>query len=442
MYAGDIKLPGMLFAKILTSPYAHAAIKSMDVSKAEALHGVRYILRYDDPDMYRENDAWGVGWPVPGVAYFEGAPVGAVVCADSEEICEEALKLIDIEWEERDFILDWEKATEDSAPLAKPELNPDSNIVTPRSPLSTKQGDVEAGFSEADGIIEFHGIRQEHTWAGVEPHTVTAKWDGDYLEIWVKYQRPYHIKATASAKWFNIPVSRIKVHMPYSGGMFGGWSWVPCNILYHYVPCLLAQRTGKPVKFIYNSHFCGCSLDLISANFKVGYKNDGTITAVEMKNKLGPDAVWNGALHLLENTRIPNVYCEPVAAYVNRGPAVSMRCEQLPHTMCLNLIFGHVAGALNMDPTEVALKNDGVEGQDMTYLSEFKLEHGFPDIDSLKECLNAGKAAIDWDNKWHLPGTKQLPNGKMHGIAMAWTHEWDSCRVQVQQEYLLKEMAR
>jgi len=90
--------------------------------------------------------------------------------------------------------------------------------------------------------------------------------------------------------------------------------------------------------------------------------------------------------------------------------------------------MGHVAAALGIDPIEVALKNDGCEGRDMSYLSQFKIQHGFPDRDSLKECIDAGKAAIDWDNKWHHPGEKMLPNGKMHGISMVWTHDWDSTR--------------
>jgi hypothetical protein len=83
---------------------------------------------------------------------------------------------------------------------------------------------------------------------------------------------------------------------------------------------------------------------------------------------------------------------------------------------------------LGLDPTEVTLKNDGYEGHDTTYLSDFKRRFGMPVRDSLQECIEAGKKAIDWDWKWHPPGIKRLPNGKMHGMAMAWTHEWNSKR--------------
>jgi CO/xanthine dehydrogenase Mo-binding subunit len=84
-----------------------------------------------------------------------------------------------------------------------------------------------------------------------------------------------------------------------------------------------------------------------------------------------------------------------------------------------------VANALGLDPIEVALKNDGAEGHDMEWLNARKAELGFPVKDSLRECIEKGKAAIDWDKKWHLAGTKRLPNGKMHGIAFTWTHEWE-----------------
>ncbi len=81
-----------------------------------------------------------------------------------------------------------------------------------------------------------------------------------------------------------------------------------------------------------------------------------------------------------------------------------------------------------MDPAEVALMNDGVEGKDMEQLAEFKRAHGFPDRDSLRECIDAGKNAIGWDGKWHAPGASKLPNGRMHGMGFIWSQEWDDTR--------------
>jgi xanthine dehydrogenase molybdenum-binding subunit len=94
----------------------------------------------------------------------------------------------------------------------------------------------------------------------------------------------------------------------------------------------------------------------------------------------------------------------------------------------LTLVFDHVAAALELDPTAVALKNDGYDGRDASHLSTYKKTHGFPDRDSLRECIEAGKQAIGWDENWHPPGVKRLPNGRMHGIAFTWDHAWDDVR--------------
>ena len=126
VYTIDLQLPGMLYAKFLTSPYPHAKIKTMDTSKAEAFPGVRAILRYDDPELPSLADLGGHvpnAIPVlPKVAYFQGEEVGAVVAADTESIADEALRLIEVEWEERPFVLDAEEALKQNAPLANPEM--------------------------------------------------------------------------------------------------------------------------------------------------------------------------------------------------------------------------------------------------------------------------------------------------------------------------------
>ena len=128
-YTMDIQLPGMLHMRFLTSPYPHAAIKSMDTSKAEALPGVRAILRYDDPELPATADLGGhqvsMERVIPQIAYFQGQEVGVAIAADTESIAEQALTLVEVEWEERPFVLDAEAALEPGAPPAIPELSPD-----------------------------------------------------------------------------------------------------------------------------------------------------------------------------------------------------------------------------------------------------------------------------------------------------------------------------
>jgi len=193
---------------------------------------------------------------------------------------------------------------------------------------------------------------------------------------------------------------------------------------------LLSKRTNRPVKMVYNRKetFFGESGDMMVSYFKVGTNNDGTITAVQIKNVFAVYMQTPGIEHFKENTRIPNLSCKALTADVSKGPAWWDRCEQLPNVFCLTLVFDHIAAELGLDPTAVALRNDGFEGHDMTYLSKYKQEHGFPDIDSLRECIEAGKKAIGWDEKWHPAGSKPLLNGKYRGIAFTWDHQWDDVR--------------
>jgi len=165
----------------------------------------------------------------------------------------------------------------------------------------------------------------------------------------------------------------------------------------------------------------------MTSDYKVGARRDGTITAVQIKSVYA-NCSFEGASHLLENTKIPNIQSETTLAQVNKGPTMAIRCEQSPPCFCLSQVFNHVAAGLGMDPAEVALMNDGVEGRDSGHLAELKRNHGFPDRDSLRECIEAGKKAIGWHEKWHAPGAKKLSNGRMHGMGFVWTQEWDDTR--------------
>jgi CO/xanthine dehydrogenase Mo-binding subunit len=446
LYTRDIQIPGMLYAKLLSSPYAHARILKMDTSKAEKLPGVRGVLRYDDPEikgktlngsivgpnrMAEEFAGWALK-PVKTIlgneAYFEGQWIGVAVAADTEELATEALRLVDIEWEELPFILHGEEALQPEAPILCPGA--ENNKVEDTRELIEK-GNVEKGFKEADLVIEFGGKRDAHLWAGAELPSVIARWSGDKLEMWVHEQQPYLSKLMLCEQ-LDIPMNKVNIHSPYNGCSFGerdnppNWHQNGMNVM----TVLLAKKTDKPVKLVLNraENFYGFSGDNMVCYFKVGALKNGTITAVEMKNIFDVFMCTPGIDHFIDNTRIPNLKCQGMTVDVSKPPSWWCRCEQLPNTFCLTLVFDHVADALGLDPTEVALKNDGCDGHDMSYLSQYKREKGFPDSDSLRECIEAGKKAMNWDEKWHLPGKKKLANGRMHGMAMTWSHDWDDIR--------------
>lgn len=433
LYTMDVAIPGMLHMRFLTSPYAHARIISMDTRKAEKLSGVRSILRYDDPELPAFAELGGHGPTravvLPHIAHFQGEEVGAAVAADTEEIACLALKLIEVEWEERPFVLEVDKALESSAPLANPEVHPESNLYNEGWHDVEELGDVEKGLANADVVVEFTARRRLHTWIGPERPCGVFRWNGEYPEVWVKQQRP-HIAKRVISTWFGgIPMNRILLHCLYQGASFGGWSQVAWNMGGTYCAALIARRTGRPVKWTFSRRedFYGGEMDEGMYRFTVGATKDGTILAVkghaQLSNQYFP--VFGFTTHFLENTKIPNVYGRLQALQVNKGVNVPTRCEQNPNCLSFTLVFDHIADALNLDPVDVALKNDGCHGHDMAWLETRKVEMGFSRKDSLKECVERGKLAIDWDSTWHAPGTKRLTNGRMHGIAFTWTHEWE-----------------
>jgi len=432
-YTIDMHLHGMLYAKFLTSPYPHARIRHMDTSRAEAYPGVRAVLRYDDPELPETANLGGhvpnEQTVLPDKAYFEGEEVGAVVAADTEDIADEALKLIQVEWEERPFVLDVIEARRSDAPPAHPEAFPEGNYINEGFLDVEELGDVKKGFAEADRIIEFEAERVLTTWVGPERPCGVFQWNGENPEVWFKQQHP-QVGKRAVASWYGgIPMNRIQLHCPYQGASFGGWSHCSWNMGPYYCAGILSKRTGKPVKWLFSRRedFYGGEMDEGKYSFKVGARKDGTITAVEGKAQLANQwfPVFGAFHHLCENTRIPNVHGKLEVLQVNKGPNVPTRCEQNANCMTLTLVFERVAEALCLDPIEVALKNDGAEGHDMEWLNERKAEMGFPVRDSLRECIEKGKAAVDWDRNWHPPGMRRLPGGKMHGLAFTWTHEWE-----------------
>jgi len=434
LYARDQQLPKMIFAKAYLSPYAHAKIKKMDTTKAETLPGMWYILKYDDPWLAQmplnklyNNTSTGVTTPIPDTAVFYGQPVGFWACAETEEICDEAIRLVEIEWEQLPVCIDHMEAIKPGATVCRPDRNPDNNEAITGEQMTmvaTNFGDVEKGLTEADKIITFHHKHDDVTWADPEPHCCVAHYKGDFLEIWIHHQCPSDMHYTI-CQMVSMPEKNIMVHTPYQGGFFGGFNWLAYSGMVCGITAELSKRTGRPVKglfdgqqFKYGSHWNGGDAD-----WTIGVKNDGTITAVKAQSYWLPLA----GNKLNDHTKIPNILVKNTGILVNKGPRICMRhgAEQTPTD---TLVFEHVAGELKLDPTKVALLNDGGKGHDMAWINtNIKAKQGFdPNRDSLKECIEAGKKAMDWDNKWHLPGTKQLPNGKMHGIGMMHCHSWSN----------------
>jgi CO/xanthine dehydrogenase Mo-binding subunit len=443
-YTRDIYLPGMLFAKILTSPYAHAKIVSMDTSITEALVGVRDILRFDDPAIADDivvgaDTSMHYGIPtLPGMSDFYQHPMGVAVVADSEEVCDRALRSIKLEWEERPFILDMEEAANPDAPKIMTDVkrmnfrgNNESNVILTEE---REIGDIQKGFEEADKVLEYTIKRAMNSPAGVEAMACVAQWKGDYLDLWVHHQSNPQDNLSAGGIMGMFPFgrgdthtafthwSKIKVTFPYQGSWFGGLAWLGYSTAFVRLAVTLAKRvSGRPVKLLYDksSFYCGGD-EAGTYTCKVGAQKDGTITAYHWHMA----GARNPAVDkTFECTKIPNIRGTQIWAFTNKGHQACFRhgaASCVPH----NVMFDLVAAEFGLDPTDVALINDGCQGHDWDWITQYQKENGFPQRHSLKEVIELGKKAIDWERKWHAPGTRKLENGRMHGMGFTSVNEW------------------
>ena len=481
IYGRDVNLHGMLYARVMMSPYAHAKIKSMDTSEAEKLPGVRAVLRYDDPEVpQRIFQPWDpemymiylkcvcVPFSILGSeAFYEGALVGVAIAADSLDIADEAMELVKVEWEVKDFVIDYEKALEPGAPIAYDYLTSyDPSAIFPfRMPFGGAYGseefairptgwdnindatniksvtdfslpgtDLEAGFAEADQTIEFTFKRTEIIGYGPEILSTTAQWmDNGDVGIWQAGEFPPKVDFYSAVT--GIPADKFQIHSPYAGGQFGGWDANPVCPQGSQIPiaALLSKKAEMPVKVVFKrKDEQYAEMDEGVFNIKVGFKNDGTITAAQIDSITSlaadiafiPDTCGGG--HLFESTKIPNWGGACTSTFLNKHTFGPSRCEQQINAKVKNQIFTRVAAVLGMDEGVIATVNDGQEGHDMAWASEFKKQVNLPDIDSLSIVLEAGKDAIGWDEKYHAPGEKMLPNGKLHGMCLFANHEFSN----------------
>ncbi len=294
-FAREKVLPNMLYGKFLKSPYACARIKKVDTSKAEALPGVKAIVTYDDPEikaMPQYAGYWGVPADyVTGLVSVlsdtcdrDNEVIGVAVAAETEEICDQALKLLDIEWEQLPQITDMREAAREDAPLLHPELSPKSNIY---KNSEWEEGDVEKAFSQAKHTAEYDASFALIYHACAEPVRMIASWDkdntvpgGQVLNVWCPTGSVANIENPLSVM-FNIPLAQVRITTPFTGGTFGRR---PMLQRCHIICALLAKRTGRPV-VMDDSREDDMQITggESSAHVKIAFDDDGVITASDGK---------------------------------------------------------------------------------------------------------------------------------------------------------------
>ncbi len=483
IFGRDVKLPGMLYARIMMSPYARAKIKSMDTSEAEKLPGVRAVLRYDDPiipkrifNPWDPDIGFTAGQATPYAkpmyilgpeAFFEGAPLGVAIAADDLDIVDEAMELVKVEWEVLPFNIDYEKALDPGTPIVydyMTEWDPNwlfgfryaisssyadeeftlepgwsgaenaSNMVN-KSTGYLPGTDLEAGFAEADKTIEFTFKRTESKAVSPEILSTIAQWtDNGMLEIFQHSQDGIKKMFDVYALMMDMPKNRFLHHNGYAGGSFGGQTlYLNCFHCQLPIAAFLAKKTGAPVKVLYkrqDNQFG--EMDEGKHHAKVGFKNDGTITAVQTEGlfaqcgdlRLITDTFGVG--HLLSCTKIPNLEGTGTTVNVNKHAFGAHRCEQQIPAHYKQEVYSHVAAECGVDEGTIAKVNDGKGGHGLEYLSEYRHNNNIPDVNGLDLVLEAAKDAVNFDEKFHTPGERKLPNGKYHGMCLAPHHEFSN----------------
>ncbi len=451
-FAADVEMRGLLYAKVLHSPVAHARIKRIDVSKAKALPGVAAVLTWKDIPRVPYSTA-GQSDPIPGPldsfsldnkVRFVGDRV-AFVAAETPEIAEKALSLIEVEYEELPALFDPEEAMKPGAPIIhdEPEYvnfaesDPGRNLA---AEIRIDIGDVDAGFAEADqvfeGVYEVPKVQQAH----IEPHVVLTWWDeDDRLVIRTSTQVPFHVRRQL-APVLGLPVKRIRVIKPRIGGGFGGKQ----EVLIEDVAAHLTIATGRPVLYEYTREeefIAARSRHPMKIWIKTGVKQDGTITANEMRVLTDTGAYGCHALTVTGNTghkamalyvgdgkyrQQPNIRFYADIVYTNHPPAGAYRGYGVPQGFwAVERHMEKIARALGLDPLAFRLKN-ALRAGELHPFSTAWSEGREPrpeviETCGLEECVRQGKAAIGWDQKFGNAAWHQV-EGKPHlrrGIGVA-----------------------
>ena len=377
VYTADISLPGMIWGKVLRSPYPYARIISIDASKALALPGVHAVITGRDiPETKVGRRIVDMPILARDMVRFVGEKVAAVA-ADSRDICDEAILLIDVEYEELDPVFDAEEAMESSAPDLHPDMESYSGLPQPPSGIKNtfahitwEKGDIEQGFKDADLIFEHSFNAQLMHQAYIEPHAcIVDASKGDQVNIWANNKDPYTLRDQVSTAW-GVPTENIVLHPTAIGGDFGGkGSFMDVPLSYY-----LSKYSGHPVKMVMDyihELMAGNPRHPAVMTIKTGVMKDGTIVARQAKavfdsgayGAFKPRAYLGGADHLCGVYRMPHARIDSYTVYTNNVPRGHMRSPAKPQVVfAVESHMDMIAEELSMDAYEFRLKNVMCEG--------------------------------------------------------------------------------
>src|SRR5215212_446199 len=434
-YVADLVLPGMLQARLLRSPHAHARIKRIDVSKAKALPGVRAILTAADiPELEPSAKTRGHAMMAIDRAVFAGQPVAAVA-ADELSIADEALELIEVEYEVLPAAVDPIKSMSPSAPrvsdegteadtsealahsgIAPTESETGQNAPNVAQKSSLGRGDVAAAMAEADFVLEktYH-VPMVHQ-GYIETHGAVADYNRatGQVTVWATTQGSFNTRSEI-ADILHIPESNIKVIPLECGGGFGA----KIRALTEPITVLLSKATGRPVKYMMTRREeleAGMPAPSVTIKLKTGVKKDGTPLALEAETVIEAGA-YSGAVLTMSGVFLASVYQWQnfqVTGYevLTHKPSIAAyRAPMAPQTaFVIDSHMDQIARHLGLDPATYKLQHLEKGGDLMA--------HGQPwQPNGARECLEALMEHPIWKSREEWKASAK--DGKLRGTGLA-----------------------
>lgn len=425
LFTDDIEPKGMLHAKILWSPHAHARIKKIDTKKAETLPGVHEVLCHKNVPRVLHTSA-GQGWPEPSpydTAMFDKKVrhVGdrvAAVAAETEEIAEKALKLIKVEYESLPAVFDPERAMDEEAPIIHDE--PDCKYIIPVfydpkhnhcAHIDLEVGNFERGIKEADFTIEHKFKTHYGQHCALEPHTSICYFDhAERLVIRTSTQVPFHVRRIV-AQCLQIPERMIRVIKPRIGGAFGSKQ----EIVTEDICAMLTMRTKRPVRLALTRQEVFVSSRTRHPMVmwaKTGVKKNGTISAIQLRVLSNTGAYGSHAMTVMSNCcgktlplyRCKNIKFNGDTVYTNLPQAGAYRGYGVPQaTFPMAVMMDEMATAIGMDPVDFWRMNTIKEGETSPIFKALSEAGGGIEMVvescSLPECIDKGAKAFGWKEK-------------------------------------------
>ncbi len=423
LYAPDLEIQGMVYGLTLRSPHPHARVVRVDSSRAEALPGFRGLVKASEVPRVcgtwfnlRSRKELGKLLQQDDKVRFIGDPV-LVVAADDEDTAREAISLIDVEYEVLPAVFDPFEAMASEHVRIHDRGNVGFHIVK-------EYGDSEAGFAEAEVILEHRYVTSKQKHASLEPcGTCIAEWGrGGSLTLWSTTQVPHWTQMYLSLA-MGIPIAKVRVIRPHVGGSFGARAGVIWGL--ELMCSALAREVGRPVKmeFTREEDFSATeSRHPFTVDYRVGAKRDGTLVAADARIVMDVGGYGTHYVSVLADAlgtgvgiyRIPNYRFEGTCVYTNKSLGGAFRGYGNPQmNFAQESALDELAAQLGIDPVEMRLKNYRGAGE-MDPVFEVPVKS-----DGMKGCLEEGASAMDWQVRRVVSREQKAESTLRRGVGMA-----------------------